>query len=84
MMRSGVPDIRWMLEDAVAEGDTVAARDTMRGTHRGPFLSVSPMGRPITVQRMGFDRFAGGPVVEAHRPSATLGLTRPIGAVPTA
>ena len=30
MMRGGFPDIQWTLEEMVAEGDTVAARFTMR------------------------------------------------------
>jgi len=35
MMRAGLPDMQWTLEEMVAEGDNVAARFTMRGTHRG-------------------------------------------------
>jgi predicted ester cyclase len=34
MMRGGFPDIQWTLEEMIAEGDKVAARFTMRGTHR--------------------------------------------------
>jgi len=34
MMRSGFPDIQWTLEEMIAEDDKVAARFTMRGTHR--------------------------------------------------
>jgi hypothetical protein len=37
MMRVGFPDIQWALEEMVAEDDKVAARFTMRGTHRGTF-----------------------------------------------
>ncbi|WP_329270870.1 ester cyclase [Streptomyces pseudovenezuelae] len=32
MMRSAFPDVQWTLEEKVTEGDTVAARFTMRGT----------------------------------------------------
>jgi len=41
MMRGGFPDIQWTLEDMIAEGDRVAARFTMRGTHQGTFLWCS-------------------------------------------
>src|SRR6266851_4041782 len=42
MMRGGFPDIQWTLEEMVAEGDKVAARFTMHGTHRGTFFGISP------------------------------------------
>ena len=48
MMRGGFPDLQWTLEDVVAEQEHVAARYTMRGTHRGAFFGVPPTGRPIT------------------------------------
>ena len=50
LMRGGFPVIPWTLEEMVAEGDKVAARFTMRGTHRGTFFGVPPTGRIITVQ----------------------------------
>src|SRR6185295_11964264 len=49
MMRGGFPDIQWTLEEMVAEGDKVAARFTMRGTHGGPFFGVPPSGNKISV-----------------------------------
>src|SRR3954452_3536729 len=58
MMRGGFPDVQWTLEEMVAEGNTVATRFTMRGTHRGPFFGVPPTGKPIAVQAMNFYRFA--------------------------
>jgi len=45
MMRGGFPDIQWTLEEMIAEGDKVAARFTMRGTHRGTFFGVPPTGK---------------------------------------
>src|SRR3954469_25808658 len=54
MMRGGFPDIQWTLEEMIAEGDMVAARFTMRGTHQGPFFGVPPTGKPIVVQAMNF------------------------------
>jgi hypothetical protein len=45
MMRGGFPDLQWTLEEMIAEGDKVAARFIMRGTHRGTFFGVPPTGR---------------------------------------
>jgi predicted ester cyclase len=46
MMRAGFPDIQWTLEELIAEGDKIAARFTMRGTHQGAFSAFPrPAGR---------------------------------------
>src|SRR3954464_3653723 len=66
MMRGGFPDIQWTLEDIVAEGDKVAARFTMRGTHQGNFFGVPPSGKPIKVQAMNFYRLTNGQITEEH------------------
>jgi len=39
MMRSGFPDIQWKLEETIAEGDKIAARFIMHGTHKGSSLA---------------------------------------------
>jgi predicted ester cyclase len=51
---SAVPDLRWTLEQVIAEGDWVAVRWTMRGTHTGDFVhptmgSAPASGNPVTV-----------------------------------
>ena len=53
MMRAGFPDIQWTLEETIAEGDKVAARFTMRGTHEGNFLRCSTVGKED--QRQGHE-----------------------------
>jgi steroid delta-isomerase-like uncharacterized protein len=83
MMRGGFPDIQWTLEDMVAEGDKVAARFTIRGTHQGPFFGVPPTGKSIVGQSTSFYRLAGGQIVEDHGLPDMLGILRQIGAVPT-
>ena len=84
MMRGGFPDIQWTLEEMVAEGDKVAARFTMRGTHRGTFFGIPPTGKTISVQAMNIYRLSGGQFVEEHGQPDMLGLLQQIGAVPTA
>jgi steroid delta-isomerase-like uncharacterized protein len=84
MMRGGFPDIRWTLEEMIAEGDRVAARFTMRGTHRGTFFGVPPTGKPIVVQAMNFYRLSRGQFVEERGQPDLLALLQQIGAVPPA
>ena len=82
MMRGGFPDVQWTLEEMVAEGDKVAARFTMRGTHQGNFFGAPPTGKKIEVNAMNFYHFSDGQIVEEHGQPDLLGLMQQIGAIP--
>jgi steroid delta-isomerase-like uncharacterized protein len=82
MMRGGFPDIQWLLEEMVAEGNKVAARFTMRGTHRGTFFGVPPSGNKISVQAMNLYRLSHGQFVEERGQPDMLALLQQIGALP--
>ena len=82
MMRSGFPDIQWTLEETIVEGDKVAARFMMRGTHQGSFFGVPPTGKSIAVQAMNFYRLSNGQFVEEYGMPDRMGLMQQIGALP--
>ena len=82
MMRSGFADIQWTLEDMITEGDKVAVRFTMRGTHNGEFFGVPATGKVIGVQAMNFYRLANEQIIEEHGQPDMLGLLQQIGAIP--
>jgi steroid delta-isomerase-like uncharacterized protein len=63
-LREAFPDADATLEDIVAEGDRVAYRLTIRGTHRGPFLGVPPTGRRVTVSFFAIVRVEDGKLAE--------------------
>jgi predicted ester cyclase len=48
----------------MAEGDRVVAFVTVRGTHLGHFLGITPTGQDITAKGVETFRIAGGKVVE--------------------
>jgi steroid delta-isomerase-like uncharacterized protein len=82
MMRGGFPDIQWTLEETVIEGDVIAARFTMRGTHRGPFLGVPPTGKTIAVPALNIYRLRSGKIVSEVGQPDLLGLMQQIGGLP--
>src|SRR2546423_4189388 len=45
--REGFPDLRGSVEDALMEGDRVAARVKVTGTHDGEFMGVPASGKRI-------------------------------------
>jgi predicted ester cyclase len=75
------PDFEATVEDIVAEGDTVAMRVTLRGTHDGPFMGVEPTGNPFEVRNMVFTRIEDGKIAERWVQPDTLSLMQQLGAV---
>ncbi|MDT3446828.1 ester cyclase [Pseudofrankia sp. BMG5.37] len=80
--RRAFPDLVWTVEDMVAEGDTVAVRYIMTGTHRGTFAGVAATGRAVHAQSMAFYRLADGKIVEERAQLDMLSLLQQMGAVP--
>jgi steroid delta-isomerase-like uncharacterized protein len=52
--RTGFPDLRAEVEDLVAEGDRVAMRVSITGTHTGPFFGVAPTDRTVSIEQFHF------------------------------
>lgn len=76
-------DLLWTVEDMVAEGDTVAVRYTMAGTHRGEFAGVPATDRAVVAQSMAFYRLADGKIVEERAQLDMLGILQQIGGIPS-
>jgi predicted ester cyclase len=64
LLRAAFPDATVTLEDILAEGDRVAYRLTIRGTHRTVFQGIPPSGKPITVSFTAIVRIEDGRLVE--------------------
>jgi predicted ester cyclase len=76
---SAFPDMHVTIDDMVAEGDKVAARVTMTGTHKGEFMGIPPTNKKVTFSLIVIDRIAGGKIVEDHGQWNALGLMRQLG-----
>ena len=68
----------------VAEGDSVAVRYTMTGTHQGTFAGAAATGRTVNAQSMAFYQLANGQIVEERAQLDMLSLLQQMGAVPAA
>lgn len=74
------PDLRFDVEQLVAEGDLVIGRLTARGTHRGDFAGVPATGRAVVFQATESYRFEGDRIAEQWVLMDTLGLLQQLGA----
>ena len=79
--RSAFPDIMVHLDQVIAEGDTVAARWTATGTHRGDGLGFAATGRPVQFSGMVFARIVDGKMVEGWNTMDQLGMMQQLGIV---
>jgi ubiquinone/menaquinone biosynthesis C-methylase UbiE/predicted ester cyclase len=64
------PDLRLQVDEQVSEGDRVASRWTLRGTHRG---------RRVELRGIVISRFEDGRIIEDWAASDTLELVRRLG-----
>jgi predicted ester cyclase len=80
-LRGTFPDLRVSIEDILAEGDKVAVRFSVEGTHSGTALGVTPTGRKVQFSGMTIARIAGGQIVEGWNNLDQLGLLTQIGAL---
>jgi steroid delta-isomerase-like uncharacterized protein len=81
MFRSGMPDLRVVIEDMIAEGDRVATRYALEGTHGGDLFGVAPTGRHLSIRSMTVERLSGGKIVEHWRVTDELDMMRQLGAI---
>lgn len=64
-MAQAFPDLHTDARAVVEQGDVVAVRSVLRGTHRGMFNGMPATGRAIEVMSNDFYRIESGQVVEA-------------------
>lgn len=76
------PDIDLSLHQTLAEGDLVATRYVIRGTHSAEFFGVPATGRRVEVEGQSIFRFRDGKIAERWQSLDALGLLTQLGAVP--
>ncbi len=82
LYRTAFPDLRLTIEDIIAESETVMARWSCRGTHKGDLSGIAPTGKQFTISGVNIARFASGKMVEGWINWDALGLMQQLGVVP--
>lgn len=86
LARRAISDLEVCLEDQVAEGDRVASRWLVRGTHTGTFELLSgpvpASGASIAFGEIRIDRFDGDRIVESWILPDRLTLWQQLGLLP--
>lgn len=63
-MHTAHPDLRFTIDDLVAEADRVVIRWTLHGTNTGPMLGQPPTGQAVELAAIVIFRIADGKIAE--------------------
>lgn len=73
------PDMTHTVEESFADGDRVAVRFTLRGTHTAPFFGIPATGRSVGVSANIVMHVSGGKVTRLYGAFDEAGLLRQLG-----
>jgi steroid delta-isomerase-like uncharacterized protein len=63
--RDAFPDLQFEVDECLVDGERLAFRCRVRGTHAGRGLGCEATGQPVEFMGMGFVRVHDGQIVEA-------------------
>ncbi|MGZ4180059.1 MAG: ester cyclase [Solirubrobacteraceae bacterium] len=76
------PDLHVTVEDLIAEGDKVVARNTVTGTHQGEYMGLPATGKAVTYDEIFIFRFVDGRVAETWGVVDVFSQMRQLGMTP--
>jgi steroid delta-isomerase-like uncharacterized protein len=84
ILRKAFPDLRFAIEDMIAEGDKVVTCYTMTGTHQSEFMDVPATGKSVKIKCIWIHRLADNRIVEGRDWGLwdAIGMMRQLGVVP--
>ena len=78
----GFPDLRFVVEQMIAEEDRVMSQSVMRGTHTGIWLGIAPTNKKVSIRLMVLQRIENGKIIEDWVLVESLGLFQLLGLLP--
>jgi predicted ester cyclase len=78
-LRDAFSNLRFELQETLAEGDTVMAAAVMTGQHTGVFNGIAPTGRPISHKQVHIFTITDGQITRHRAVRDDLGLLLQLG-----
>ena len=82
LVRTGFPDLKTTVDHQIAEGDMVATRATLRGTHLGTLFGVAPTNKQLTWSVLLMDQVVDGKIVLHYANADWIGVLVKLGVIP--
>ncbi|MGD0734755.1 MAG: ester cyclase [Terracidiphilus sp.] len=64
--RRAFPDLKYTIDDTIAERNEVVTHWRISGTHKGQFLGMPPTNRKVSIDGTSIYRIEGARIAEAH------------------
>jgi len=74
MFQRAFPDLKHLVHETIVGEGSIAARWTVRGTHRGDFQGIAPSGKPIDVSGITIHHIRDGRISETWLAFDTMTL----------
>jgi len=81
--RAGFPDLQITVDDVFGDGDMVASRWTLKGTHTEEWFGTPATGRPAEWAGVVLSRFEDGKIAEEWFNFDQLRLLQQLGIIPS-
>ena len=79
---AAIPDLVLTIDEQVADGEAVATRWTVRGTHAGPLFGIPATGRSLTATAIHLHHVRDGRIADQWEQFDALGVLRQLGVLP--
>lgn len=79
---AGFPNLRFTVEQMMAEADQVVSRMVMKGTHAGTWFGIAPTGKEVSIRMIVIHRIVNGRIAEDWVLVESLGLFQQLGVIP--
>jgi steroid delta-isomerase-like uncharacterized protein len=76
------PDLRFTLDDLIAEKEKVVASWVISATHKGDFMNIPATGKKVSVEGITIHYVRNGKILDSNARWDTVGLLRQLGAFP--
>jgi steroid delta-isomerase-like uncharacterized protein len=76
---TGLPDLKFNIDDTISEKDKLVVAWTITGTHKGNFLGVPPTNKKVTFSGITINQIANGKIIESTVIWDGLGLLEQFG-----
>ena len=77
------PDLRFNIEQMIAEPDRVVSQLVMEGTHQGTWMGISPTGKRLDIRMITIHRIVNSKIAEDWVLVESLGLFQQLGVLPS-